>query len=104
MQLGNPDQGQEQWTLINELVRKEKERSEREGQEGVPVYGPDLGQFMEGTEEAVSRNDEEWRRREEERDRLVKGRLIATNIENIMRLQEPAETWPEKKQESLPST
>ena len=95
MQLGNPDQGQQQWALINDLVKKEKARAEMEEQEGAQVYGPDLGEFMEVTEENVARNDEEWRRREEERDRLVKGRLIATNIENIMRFQKPVETRPE---------
>jgi len=101
MPLGNPDQGQRQWDLVNELAKKEKARAEREARAGAPVYGPELGQFLEGTEENVARNDAEWRRREEERDRLVKGRLIATNIENIMRLQEPAEARPEE--ESLPN-
>ena len=66
MPLGNPNQGQQQWALINELVRKDKEREEAEA----AARGFDLGEFMEGTEADVARNAQEWERRKAERDRL----------------------------------
>ena len=74
MPLGNPDQGQQQWALINELVRKDKEREEAEAS----AKGFDLGEFMQGNEADVARNAQEWRRREEERDRQrLEGRIAA---------------------------
>tara|TARA_R110000751_G_scaffold293808_2_gene401533 strand:+ start:210 stop:482 length:273 start_codon:yes stop_codon:yes gene_type:complete len=63
MPLGNPNQGQQQWALINELVRKDKEREEAEA----AAKGFDLGEFMEGAEANVARNAQEWDRREAER-------------------------------------
>jgi hypothetical protein len=65
MPLGNPNQGQQQWALINELVRKDKEREEAEA----AARGFDLGEFMEGTEANVARNSQEWQRRKDEQDR-----------------------------------
>jgi hypothetical protein len=64
MPLGNPNQGQQQWALINELVRKDKEREEAEA----AARGFDLGEFMQGTESNVARNAQEWDRRETERE------------------------------------
>jgi len=75
MPLGNPNQGQQQWALINELVRKDKEREEAEA----AARGFDLGEFMEGTEADVARNAQEWERRKAERDRLRMQGDIAFN-------------------------
>jgi len=75
MPLGNPNQGQQQWALINELVRKDKEREEAEA----AARGFDLGKFMEGTEADVARNAQEWERRKAERDRLRMQGDIAFN-------------------------
>ena len=74
MPLGNPNQGQQQWALINELVRKDEERAKAEA----AARGFDLGEFMEGTEANVARNAQEWERRKAERDRLrLQGEITA---------------------------
>jgi len=75
MPLGNPNQGQQQWALINELVRKDKEREEAEA----AARGFDLGEFMQGTEANVARNAQEWERRKAERDRLRMQGQVAFN-------------------------
>ena len=66
MPLGNPNQGQQQWALINELERKDAERAKAEA----AAKGFDLGKFMEGAEADAARNAQEWERRKAERDRL----------------------------------
>lgn len=67
MPLGNPYQGQQMSSLIEERLR-ELERQAEEA--GAPVYGPDLGEFLSVSDENVARNQQEWQRREAERDRL----------------------------------
>ena len=79
MPLGNPNQGQQQWALINELVRKDKEREEAEA----AARGFDLGEFMEGTEADVARNAQEWERRKAERDRLRLQGQVGENKRDI---------------------
>ena len=64
MPLGNPNQGQQQWALINELVKKDKEREEAEA----AARGFDLGKFMEVTEQSEAQNAQELQRREAERE------------------------------------
>ena len=83
MPLGNPDQGQRISSLVEELVRKDKEREEREAMEGAPTYGPDLGKFMQATEQTEAQNAQELQRREAERERLRMQGLIAENKRNI---------------------
>tara|TARA_R110002051_G_scaffold8597_3_gene35629 strand:+ start:415 stop:732 length:318 start_codon:yes stop_codon:yes gene_type:complete len=68
MPLGSPDQGQRIASLVEELVRKDKEREEREAMEGAPTYGPDLGEFMQVTEQTEAQNAQELQRREAERE------------------------------------
>ena len=79
MPLGNPNQGQQQWALINELVRKDEERAKAEA----AAKGFDLGEFMEINEADAARNAQEWDRREAERDRLRLQGQIALNRQNI---------------------
>jgi len=79
MPLGNPDQGQQQWTLINELVRKDKEREEAEA----AAKGFDLGEFMQGNEADVARNAQEWEMRNAERERLRMQGEIAANEQRL---------------------
>ena len=75
MPLGNPNQGQQQWALINELVRKDEERAKAEA----AAKGFDLGKFMEGAEADAARNAQEWERRKAERDRRALGARIEFN-------------------------
>jgi len=76
MTLGNPYQGQQMSSLIEQRLR-ELERQAEEA--GAQVYGPDLGEFMEGTEANVARNAQEWERRKAERERLRMQGQIAFN-------------------------
>jgi hypothetical protein len=80
MPLGSPYQGQQMSSLIEQRLR-ELERQAEEA--GAQVYGPDLGEFMEGTEANVARNAQELERREAERERLRMQGLIAENKRDI---------------------
>tara|TARA_R110002096_G_scaffold434685_1_gene657354 strand:+ start:501 stop:797 length:297 start_codon:yes stop_codon:yes gene_type:complete len=63
MPLGNPNQGQQQWALINELVRKDEEREEENKK-------LDLGEILSLTNQTEAANSQELERREAERQRL----------------------------------
>lgn len=65
MPFGNPYQGQQMSSLIEQRLR-ELERQAEEA--GAPAYGPDLEEFMQGTEANVARNAQELQRREDERE------------------------------------
>lgn len=101
MTLGSPDQGQRIASLVEELVRKDKEREEREAMEGAPTYGPDLGKFMQVTEQTEAQNAQELQRREAERESLRQRGDIEENKRNIPILlqpepePEPPEDWLE---------
>ena len=62
MPLGNPNQGQQQWALINELVRKDEEREEENKK-------LDLGEILSLTNQTEAANSQELERREAERQR-----------------------------------
>ena len=75
MALGDPNQGEQQWALINELIRKQEEQ---EAQAKVS----NLSDFMSVADENVARNSEELQRRAAERQRLRSaGRLSSIEEE-----------------------
>jgi len=63
MPLGDPNQGQQQWALINELIRKDEEREEENKK-------LDLGEILSLTNQTEAANSQELERREAERQRL----------------------------------
>lgn len=63
MPLGDPNQGQQQWSLINELIRKDEEREEENKK-------LDLGEILSLTNQTEAANSQELERREAERQRL----------------------------------
>jgi hypothetical protein len=63
MPLGDPNQGQQQWALINKLLRKDEERDEENRK-------LDLGEILSLTNQTEAANSQELERREAERQRL----------------------------------
>ena len=63
MPLGDPNQGQQQWALINKLLRKDEERDEENKK-------LDLGEILSLTNQTEAANSQELERREAERQRL----------------------------------
>ncbi len=63
MPLGDPNQGQQQWSLIKELIRKDEEREEENKK-------LDLGEILSLTNQTEAANSQELERREAERQRL----------------------------------
>tara|TARA_R110002051_G_scaffold313787_1_gene390203 strand:- start:758 stop:1042 length:285 start_codon:yes stop_codon:yes gene_type:complete len=62
MPLGDPNQGQQQWDLINQLLRKQEEEDAQSGK-------LNLAEILEVSRETEEQNALELQRREAERNR-----------------------------------
>tara|TARA_R110000822_G_scaffold287957_1_gene409173 strand:- start:26 stop:328 length:303 start_codon:yes stop_codon:yes gene_type:complete len=88
MPLGDPNQGQQQWALINKLLRKDEERDEENKK-------LDLGSILSLTKETEAENSRELQRQEDERQRLRMQDLIEENKRNMPEHKdEPVEDQP----------
>ena len=75
MPLGDPNQGQQQWALINKLLRKDEERDEENKK-------LDLGEILSLTNQTEAENSQELERQEAERQRMRSaGRLSSIEEE-----------------------
>mgnify|MGYP003627013310 CR=1 FL=1 len=75
MPLGDPNQGQQQWALINKLLRKDEERDEENKK-------LDLGEILSLTNQTEAANSQELEMQEAERQRMRSdGRLSSIEEE-----------------------